>query len=491
MAKRIAVSNLVGSTINILNVIRQNASLEYQSSVPTVTQATDIPRVGEVIYGTPAFANQFVNALVNRIALVKVQSATFNNPYGFLKKGYLEFGETVEDIFVNIARVMHYDPEKAASRELKNYLPDIRSEFHTMNWRVMYPVTIRDEDLKLAFLSEGGVLDLIANIVDQVYTADAYDEFLLFKYMLIKAVNAGQLAPVSVGATLKTAAAAFRGTSNKFTFMSKNYNIAQVKNNAPRERQVIFMDTDYDAAFDVEILAAAFHMDKAEYLGRRVLIDDWTSFDNDRFAAIRSESDGLEEVTSTELTLMGDVKAILLDENWFQIYDNLNKFTETYVASGLSWNYFYHVWKTVSSSPFANAVVFVASTSDTLATIDELTFTVSALDVTAKSRVVTFELTDVEASNVDVTGYRDYQWIQNEDLIAKEISVHPYGALIMPVKTATNNLSTEKLTVSCGGTVMETSGIVKTPAVDTTPAVYKTMSEIAVGDTITFTPPAG
>ena len=98
MAHRIAVSTLNASTVDILNVIRDNASLAYQNSVPTVTQATDIPRVGEVIYGTPAFSNEFINALVNRIALVRVQSATFNNPYTRLKKGYLDYGESIEEI---------------------------------------------------------------------------------------------------------------------------------------------------------------------------------------------------------------------------------------------------------------------------------------------------------------------------------------------------------------------------------------------------------
>ena len=80
MPRRIAVNTLNASTIDIINVIRQNASLEYQNTVPAITQVSDIPKVGEVIYGTPAFANQFINSLVNRIALVRVQSATFNKP---------------------------------------------------------------------------------------------------------------------------------------------------------------------------------------------------------------------------------------------------------------------------------------------------------------------------------------------------------------------------------------------------------------------------
>ena len=118
MAKRIASSTLNATTLDILNVIRQNASYDYQQNVPVIDKASDIPKVGEVIYGTPAFANQFINALVNRIAIVRVQSATFNNPYSILKKGYLEFGETIEELFVSIAKAVEYTPEKASEREL-------------------------------------------------------------------------------------------------------------------------------------------------------------------------------------------------------------------------------------------------------------------------------------------------------------------------------------------------------------------------------------
>ena len=143
MAKRIAVSTLNASTIDILNTIRANASAEYQGSVPVVTKATDIPKVGEVLYGYPALANQFLSALVNRIALVRVKSAVFNNAYSQLKKGYLEFGETVEEVFVNICKAREFSAEKAESRELKRSLPDVRTAFHTMNYRVQYPLPFR------------------------------------------------------------------------------------------------------------------------------------------------------------------------------------------------------------------------------------------------------------------------------------------------------------------------------------------------------------
>ena len=192
MPRRVAISNLNASTLDILNTIRANASSEYQSLVPTVTSETDIPKVGEVLYGYPALANQFLSALINRIALVKVKSAVFNNAYKELKKGYLEFGETVEEVFVNIAKAREFSAEKAPARELKRSIPDVRSAMHAMNWRVQYPVTIQDEDLRMAFLSAQGVQDLIAKIVDSVYTGAEYDEYLLFKYMLIKAIYHGK-----------------------------------------------------------------------------------------------------------------------------------------------------------------------------------------------------------------------------------------------------------------------------------------------------------
>lgn len=429
MPRRIAVNTLNASTLDILNVIRQNASYDYQSSVPEVTQASDIPRVGEIIYGTPAFANQFLNALVNRIALVRAQSAVFNNPYSRLKKGYLEFGETVEDIFVNIARVVEYTPEKGEAREFKRTLPDVKSAFHVMNWRVMYPVTIQDEDLRMAFLSMEGVQNLIAQIVDSVYTAAEYDEFLLFKFLLVKAISHGKMKPISIGdgSDPKDAAVAFRGTSNLLPFMSSEYNASAVKTTTPKERQIIFMDALYNGDFDVNVLSSAFNMEKADFMGRLYLIDNWTEFDNERFEVIRANSDGLEEVTAAELALLANVKAVLIDENWFQVYDNQNKFTEKYVASGLYWNYFYHVWKTISSSPFANAVVFVTS-SATITLPASVTFTITNKSVSDTAITLTLELDESTAalapSNVN--------FVQTEALTKDGIAVHPFGAVMIP-----------------------------------------------------------
>ena len=428
MPKRIANTQLNGRTIDILNVIRTNASYAYQSSVPAISDAQGIPRVGEVLYGNPTLANEFINALVNRIALVVVNSATFRNMYADLKKGYIEYGESIEDIFVGIIKAVEFSPEKAGGREFKRTLPDVKSVFHTMNWRVMYPITIMREDLRRAFLSADGVENMIISILDQIYVSEQYDEFLLFKYLLIKSCAAGKAYPVAFDATQpKLAAVEFRKASNLLEFMSSKYNEAGVITNTPRERQQIFMDASYNATFDVEVLAGAFNMDKADFMGRLRLIDDFTTFDNDRFDVIRANSDQLEEVTAAELTLMADVKGVLVDENWFQVYDNENVMTDTPVASGLYWNYFYHTWKTVSHSPFANMIVFVDDGA-TVTAPASLTFKVAGVVKSDISTVINLE--HVEGDTLQDT---NYVFEQDSTSTAAGVAIHPYGSIIAPL----------------------------------------------------------
>ena len=60
MPRIIAYNKLNASTIDILNVIRANAGMEYQNLVPVVDSVEGIPAVGDIIYGYPAIANQFL-----------------------------------------------------------------------------------------------------------------------------------------------------------------------------------------------------------------------------------------------------------------------------------------------------------------------------------------------------------------------------------------------------------------------------------------------
>ena len=438
MPKRIAMSTLNASTVDILNTIRANASSAYQNQVPEITKATEIPVVGDVLFGYPALANEFISALVNRIALVRVNSVTFNNEYAELKKGFLQMGETVEEVFINLTKAREFSPEKAAARELKRSLPDVRSAFHAINWKVQYPLTIQYEDLRQAFTSPDGVTDLIAKLVASLNRSAEYDEYLLFKYLMIKAVTKGKMAIVELTAgNNKDAASKFRGISNKLTFVSPSYNASGVHTNSPRNDQYLFMDSTYNGEFDVDVLAAAFNMERADFLGHLKLVDDWSTFDNDRFDVIRANCDMIEEVTQGELALMAHVKAILVDKEWFQVYDNLATMSEANIASGLYWNYFYNVWKTVSSSPFSNAIAFVEGDGVTTGLPTTIKAKIASKDVSDNATVFTIEATSDAATMEPHT----LQFVQTEELTKKGIAVHPYGAVIIPASQVATKIT--------------------------------------------------
>lgn len=485
MAYRVAVSTLNASTIDILNTIRANASSEYQSLVPSITQANEIPKVGEVLYGYPALANQFVSALVNRIAQVRVKSAVFNNAYAELKKGYLEFGETVEEVFVGIAKAREFSVEKAESREFKRTLPDVRSAFHSINFKPQYPVTIQNEDLRMAFMSIGGVEDLIAKIVNSVYTAAEYDEFLLFKYLIIKGVTHGKVYPVPFDSSdIKNAAKKFRGYSNQLTFMSNKYNASGVTTSTPKEDQYIFMDAQYNASYDVDVLASAFNMDKATFSGKLKLIDDFTTFDNARFDVIRANSDGLEEVTSAELALMAKVKAVLFDKEWFQIYDNLNMFTETYVAAGIYWNYFLNIWKIASFSPFSNAIAFVENDAD-ITLPDTITLKVTDKSVSSTATVLTLGLN----SDTQTLEGRNMIFEQSQANTTAGVAVHKYGAIIYPygADAQTIKFSINGVTYTSGSTLATTAAVGDTLSCVRDDYIASTLSALSITN-VTLSP---
>lgn len=395
MATKPTVRKLSASSAQILNAIRNNASTNYRDYVPEANadDVNSIREIGNVIMQYPALQNEFLSALVNRIGRVVITSKMYDNPLAVFKKGMLDFGESVEEIFVNIAKPFEYDAETAENKVFARQIPDVRAAFHMMNYRKFYKATIEQEQLRQAFLSWDGVNDLIAKITDAMYTGAAYDEYLITKYLLARKILNGQLYPVTVGeastdADYKANAGIMRATSNKLTFMSDKYNLAGVATHTPTDDQFILMNADYEGHMSVDVLAYAFNMSKADVLGHLVLIDGFDDLATDRLKQLFTDQDGnlignYAELTSAEISALNAVPAVLVDRSFFMIFDVLESFTEQYNGEGLYWNYWYHVWKVVSSSPFANAVVYVPETP----TVTGVTLTPAAASISAGQSV--------------------------------------------------------------------------------------------------------
>ncbi len=356
--------NLTASSVDILNAIRNNASANYRDYIPAArADVESIREIGAIIMDYPALQNEFLSALVNRIGRVLITSKSYSNPWAIFKKGLLEFGETVEEIFVNIAKPFEYDPAVAESKVFAREIPDVRSAFHILNYQKFYKSTIQNEQLRQAFLSWTGITDLIAKIVDAMYTGANYDEFQTMKYMLAKNILNGRLNAVQIPTVseqnMKSIVGTIKGVSNNYEFMSTKYNVAGVATYSYKPEQYFVIDSNFDATMDVEVLASAFNMDKADFIGHRILIDSFGELDTERLNQLFGSDPNYVPLTSAELTALKAIPAVLVDRDWFMVFDILMNFTEQYNGEGLYWNYWYHTWKTFSVSPFANASVFV------------------------------------------------------------------------------------------------------------------------------------
>lgn len=372
------IQKMTANSVEILNAIRAQADAEYQNRIPIATQE-NLREVGNAMMQYRPAQNTFLNALVNRIARVIITSKSYQNPLREFKRGIMEYGETVAEYFVNIAKAHQFDPAVAEKEWMKREIPDVQGVFHTMNYQNFYKVTISDRELRQAFLSQDGVTDLIARIVDSLYTGSEYDEFLIMKQLIVDAAQDGKMYPVQIpaisGANAKEIVTIIKSISNDMAFMKAKYNSMGVLTATPKNDQILILDSRFDAVIDVEVLASAFNMEKAEFMGRRILIDDFAD-------------------------LTGVVAAIV-DSDWFMVFDNMLEFTENYNGEGLYWQYWYHCWKTFSNSPFANAILFTTDTVQATA----VTITPAAPSTT-KGQQIQFQAV------VSGTGYipQDVSW---------------------------------------------------------------------------------
>ena len=420
---------LNASSVDILNAIRNSASTNYRDFVPTAKNTPEsIRRIGEIIMQYTPLQNEFLNALVNRIARVIITSKMYSNPLSMFKKGLIDFGETIEEIFVNIANPHQYDVEESENKVFAREIPDVRAAFHTLNYKKFYKQTIQNKDLNQAFLSWDGITDLISKIVNAMYTAANYDEFVTTKYMLANAILDGRLSAITVDANdAKGAVTKIKGVSNALTFMSNNYNVAGVQTFTDKSDQYLLVNSQFDSEIDVEVLASAFNMSKAEFMGHRILIDGFGTLDVARLNALFKDDPNYKAPSQDTLTALNAIPAVLVDKNFFMIFDNMYEFTENYNGQGLYWNYFYHTWKTFSMSPFANALVFVPAVPSVTSV------SVSPTAITCKKGQSVQLSVSVETKNY---APKTVNWKSDTDGVTVDINGHVTVATSVTANTA-------------------------------------------------------
>lgn len=339
--------------ITILNTIRANNSTMYAERVPEATQ-TNLEQVGSAIMEYEATTNEFLGALVNRIAFTIVSNRRYKNPLAILKKGGKPFGTDIEEIYTNPVSAVSFNGS-ATDDMLKVTKADIKTIFHRMNRQDKYPVSISTPQLQKAFTSAPEMEKFITSIINAMYSGDEMDEYLLMRNLVTQSIADKKLKSLEVTydggeATAKDLVKLIKTLALNFTFPSKEYNGYNVLNGeaiaaktitpcttwTPKENQVLLIRSDVDAATDVEVLAKAFNMDKTDFLQRKIVVDSFGDT---------------------------DTLCVICDEAIFEVRDDQYCVRSFDNGSNLTTNYWLHHWQTISLSLFGNGVAIKQATA--------------------------------------------------------------------------------------------------------------------------------
>lgn len=333
------------SAVNTMNYIRSNASRQYQDVVPQAT-ADNIATIGNILLNDAyqPMLNEFINTLINRIALTIIRNKSYDNPLAMFKKGSVPLGTDIQDIYENPANPEPYEYSDVAMQKLLTITdPDTHVAYYRRNRQDLYTKTISREGLQGAFVSWENFNDFIAGITQSLYSGNYISEFEYTKDLIDGAYDNNKvivetITDVTDEASAKAFVKKLRGLYSKMSFPSTEYNAyskfsgakGTIKTWTNKDRIVVITTADIMAEVDVDVLAQAFNMDKTDFLGRVIEID---KFKNPA------------------------IKAVICDEAWLQIYDNIFRFDEFYNARVMAWNEYLHAWGTFAICPFANAVV--------------------------------------------------------------------------------------------------------------------------------------
>lgn len=329
------------ATPEMLNAIRNEASESYQRAVPEATPS-NLQDVGNPILNYAPVANEFVEALVNKIVFQLINRRMWRNPLNILKAGDMPLGGDIEDIHINPAKGEVYDgTETGMADVLKMHKPDIATAYYRINRKDKYPVTIENSELRGAFTSWGKMEDLIGGIVDSLYNGCTIDEFAYTKQLVSDAVAGNKIrSQVVANPTNEASGKAFmktlRSLSILFSFPSQAYNsYAHVSGKPPRtswvpiDEQIIIIRGDVASAVGVEVLSGLFNLNYGDYLAHQIIVDNF----------------------GDENTL-----AVLADKRAFLIYERLRQFATFFNPSTLGWQYYYHAQDLYALSVFRNVM---------------------------------------------------------------------------------------------------------------------------------------
>lgn len=366
----------VNTNVELLSyIINQSPILSAEIDLPV--QGESIAPIGNLIMDNQRYRNAFINT-VNIIGLTVIKRNRWENPWDFTLRGTLSRGQTVREIILDLCKVHNYNKNfENKTAFLTTEVPNVMQYLHNINFQVYYQATTSDDQLAMAFETEGGLLSFIEEAVSMLWESKTYDEYIIDKYQLCRRILDGTMTSVEItdyeNKTARERVSDMKSISNKMTFRSPNFNPAAIRRATSFDDQIFILNTDFEADMSTEVLATSFFRDDADFKARAVLADGFNTHDTDRLTQVLG--DQYVPFTPEELAQLANIPAVIVSREWFMDYyygmdtTSVGKTTEFYNPTTLENNHFLHIWGIKSTSPFENAVVFTAGVAPSVTSV--------------------------------------------------------------------------------------------------------------------------
>jgi len=413
-------------------IINQDPILSAEIELPV--QGESIAPIGKLIVNNERYKNAFLN-VVNVIGLTVINDKRWRSPWDeFTEKGKMNLGQTVREIFVDIANVYDYNTYKNdVDHFLENVVPNVYEYMHEINYEKFYKTSTSDEEIAMAFESEKGLFNLINKIIASLYEGYEYDKFIVEKYLLCRRILDGTLAVHKLTAeTVRGKVAEMKSISDKMTFRKPNYNPAGVRSFSSFENQFFIVDTDFDGELSVEVLATSYFRNDAMLRSNLAIVDGFNDHDSARLYELLGSA--YIAFTSDELTALATIPAVIIDRDFFQVYNYYydTRATEFFNPESLRTNHWLHTKKVISSSPFAPAVVFTT-----------LTPSISSVSVSPSSATVQKGQSIKLSATVVSVGFANKSviWSVDETSATDRVTIDQNGLLKIPTSATVDSIT--------------------------------------------------
>ena len=420
----------------------------FHQYFPIVDSNTNIGEWGSPMFGSnyQAVQESFFG-LLKQIAYVATVTRVFDNPLAQLEGENMPLGWAGEETYVNPVQGRQFDVNDFAGI-LQKYEADVKVQYLTVNMDLQYPVTLTRDKIRTAFNSWRDLEEFINGIVNALYNGAYIGMFNYTKALVAAAYkeNKAQYIKVSAVTNEATGKALIKKLREMYTLFqlpSASYNSWAKVGGAGRpvttwcapEDIMLLIRADVMAAIDVDVLAAAFNMDKADFIGRVITVDNFDVYADDG----EKIYDG------------SDILGMICDKAWFKIKQQDMALDMWFNPNNRSWQYYLNVVKMYNYSLFANGVVI--ATDDPVVDATSIKTSKATVSVAEGADVVLDIETTPFSANPTITASSSAEAKATVSVSGKKLTIHGVDDGSATITVTATNSDTQTVTCTVAVTV--------------------------------------